>query len=133
MPVEEARNSREIRAQPVAHPPPSVPRPVTSNVNYFSTMAFPMTVGGPVLVSMGGGNPLMNSAHAQNLIVNTSSPMAVHYVPVLSMPPPSSAMADLNLNHQLPLEPSPLSLRLSLSSTQNQPSHSNGDSSVSVA
>lgn len=133
MPVEESKSNREVQAQPVAKPA-SLPPPVPSNTNYFSTMPFPMTVSGPIFVSMGGGNPSMNSAHAQNYLVNnTSSPMAVHYAPVLSVHPPSSAMADLNLN-QLPPRPSQLSLRLSLSNnTQNQSSYRNGDSSVSVA
>ncbi|XP_057780717.1 transcription factor MYB1R1-like [Salvia miltiorrhiza] len=133
MPMEEARNRQQIPAQPASAPPP-----MTSNVNAFSTMAFPM-INGPVLLSMQGGNPLENSAPCQNFLVNNSSAMFAHHrVPVLSTPP-SSAMAELKLNQRAPLEPSALSLRLSLSTGQNQPStrvissYKNGDSIVSVA
>lgn len=118
MPTEEARSCQEIAAQP--------PLPVTSNVNVFSAMPFPVTIG-PVLLSMQGGNPLENSGIGKDFRVNNPSAMLVHHVPVVSMPP-SSAMADLKFNQQVPPEASALSLRLSLSS-----SYRNGDSIVSVA
>lgn len=114
MPMEEARSCQEIVAQP--------PLPV----NVFSAMPFPVTIG-PVLLSMQGGNPLENSGIGQDFLVNNPLAMLVDHVPVLSRSP-SSAMADLNLNQQVPPEPSALSLRLSLSS-----SYRNGDSIVSVA
>ncbi|KAH6801254.1 Homeodomain-like superfamily protein [Perilla frutescens var. hirtella] len=142
MPMEEARNCLEIPAQPATHPA-SVPLPVTSNVNVFSAMSFPVTIN-PVLLSMQGGNQMENSAIGQNFLMsNNSSAMLIHHVPVLAMPS-SSAMADLNLSQQVPPEASALSLGLSLSTGQNQSltrdsafqvisSFKNGDRIVSVA
>lgn len=134
MPMEEARNCQRVPAQLVTQPA-SVPLPMTSNANVFSTMPFPMT-NGPVLLSMQGGNSMENSAIGQNFLVNSSSAMFVHRVP-----PPSSAMAEPNLDQQVSLEPSALSLRLSLSTGQKHSSttfkvissYQNGDSIVSVA
>nr|AKV71979.1 MYB-related protein [Rehmannia glutinosa] len=131
-PMEESRNNQDSPSQPTF-----APLPVTSNINGFSVMPFPMTVG-PVLLSMQGGHPVETSAYAQIDRVNNSSAMLVHQVPVVPMST-SSTMFDLNLNQQVMLEPSPLSLRLSLSSGQ-EPSSSqvissfkNGDNIISVA
>ncbi|KAG6412912.1 hypothetical protein SASPL_125607 [Salvia splendens] len=120
-PMEEARNQQQIPAKPVARPPP-----LTPNANVCSTMPlFPMT-NDPVLSSMQGRNhPLEN---CQNFL---SSATFVH--------PPSSAMAERNLNQQAPIESSPLCLRLSLSTGPNKSplpvmsGYKNRDSIVSVA
>ncbi|KAI3464022.1 hypothetical protein Pfo_020685 [Paulownia fortunei] len=141
MPVEEGRNHQGSPAQPIPQRN-SVPLPVTSNINGFSVVPFPVAVG-PVLLSMQGGNPMENSAFGQSARVSNSSAMLMHQVPVLPMPT-SSTMFDLNLNQQVPIETSPLSLRLSLSSGQDQSSTrdsafqvfsslKNGDSIISVA
>ncbi|KAG6391709.1 hypothetical protein SASPL_149467 [Salvia splendens] len=122
MPMKEARNRQQIPAQPVARPP-SVPRPLTSNANLFSTM------NGPVLLPMQGGNPSQN---CQDFLANNSSAMFVHR----RSPPPTSAMAELSLNQQVPPELSQLSLRLSLSTGSSfpvTPSYKKGDGIVSVA
>ncbi|PIN05704.1 hypothetical protein CDL12_21760 [Handroanthus impetiginosus] len=116
MPVEEGKNHQENQAQPALPPTASLPLPITSNVNGFSVVPFPVT-SGPVLFSMQGGNPMEIPAHVQN----NSSPMFVCPAPVLPMPTSSTAL-DLNSKQQIPTEPSPLSLRLSLSSGQDQPS-----------
>ncbi|KAL1531793.1 transcription factor MYB1R1-like [Salvia divinorum] len=127
MPMKEAGNRQRIPAQPVARPP-SVPRPLTANANAFPTMNDPV-----LLLPMQGGNPLQN---CQNFRANNSSAMFAHRL----SRPPTSAMAELSLNQQVPLEPSPLSLRLSLSTGQSQsssfpvkPRYRKGDGTVSVA
>ncbi|KAL0416949.1 UNVERIFIED_CONTAM: Transcription factor R1 [Sesamum latifolium] len=141
LPVEEGKNHQESAAQPVA-PPTTLPLPITSNVNGFSVVPFPVNVG-PVLFSVQNGNPMENSTLGQSNLPNNSSPMLVRPVPVVPMPA-SSTMVDLNLKQQAPIEPSPLSLRLSLSSGQDQPStrdsafqmlpsFKNGDSIITVA
>ncbi|KAI3454573.1 hypothetical protein Pfo_011236 [Paulownia fortunei] len=138
MPIEEGKNHQESPAQP----PTTLPLPITSNVNGFSVVPFPATVG-PVLFSIQGGNPMENSALGLSDLANNSSPMLLRPVPVPPMPA-SSTVVDLNLKHQVPIEPSPLSLRLSLSSGQDQPStrgsafqmipsFKNGDNIITVA
>lgn len=132
MPIEEAKNHQESAVQA----PNTVPMPITSNGNGFSVVQYPVAVA-PVMFSMQSGNPVENSAMSQTDVSNNSSPMLVRPVPC------SSTMVDLNLRHQVPVEPSPLSLRLSLSSGQVQPSaqasafqmmpgFKNGDSIISV-
>ncbi|KAK6148396.1 hypothetical protein DH2020_019308 [Rehmannia glutinosa] len=139
LPIEEGKNHQQSHAQPVL--PPTLPLPITSNVNGFSVV--PFTVG-PVLFSMQNGNPMENSGLRQNDLANNLSPMLVRPVPVPPMPT-SSSMVDLNLKQEMTIEPSQLSLRLSLSSGQDRqpstrgsafqmmPSLNNGDSFISVA
>ncbi|KAK4394596.1 Transcription factor R1 [Sesamum angolense] len=117
MPVEEGKNHQESAAQPVPTPT-TLPLPITSNVNGFSVVPFPVNVG-PVLFSVQNGNPMENSTLGQSDLPNNSSSILVRPVPVVPMP---SKMVDLNLKQRTPIEPSPLSLRLSLSSGQDQPS-----------
>ncbi|XP_011071772.1 transcription factor MYB1R1 [Sesamum indicum] len=141
MPVEEGKNHQESAAQSVA-PPTTLPLPITSNVNGFSVVPFPVNIG-PVLFSVQNGNPMENSTLGQSDLPNNSSSMLVRPVPIVPMPA-SSTMVDLNLKQQSPIEPSLLSLRLSLSSGQDQPStrdsafqmlpsFKNGDSIITVA
>ncbi|KAL2244010.1 UNVERIFIED_CONTAM: Transcription factor MYB1R1 [Sesamum indicum] len=141
MPVEEGKNHQESAAQSVA-PPTTLPLPITSNVNGFSVVPFPVNIG-PVLFSVQNGNPMENSTLGQSDLPNNSSSMLVRPVPIVPMPA-SSTMVDLNLKQQAPIEPSLLSLRLSLSSGQDQPStrdsafqmlpsFKNGDSIITVA
>ncbi|KAL0342776.1 UNVERIFIED_CONTAM: Transcription factor R1 [Sesamum calycinum] len=117
MPVEEGKNHQESAAQPVATPT-ALPLPITSNVNGFSVVPFPVNVG-PVLFSVQNGNTMENSTLGQSDLPNNSSFNLVRprcsYACFLKM-------VDLNLKQQAPIEPSPLSLRLSLSSGQDQPS-----------
>ncbi|XP_075497274.1 transcription factor MYB1R1-like [Primulina tabacum] len=55
MQTEDDGSHQERHAQPV--PPPTAPSvPLASNINGFSTVPFPITVG-PVMLSMQGGNP----------------------------------------------------------------------------
>ncbi|KAL3835140.1 hypothetical protein ACJIZ3_009876 [Penstemon smallii] len=124
MPIEEGSNHQEIPTQTVV-PPTTLPPPLTSNINGFSVVPF------PVLLSMQGGNPMENSVFSQSDGMNTSSPILVRPVHILPMPTSSQ---------QIPVETSNLSLRLSLSSGQDQSSSTrmsnfkNGDSStISVA
>ncbi|KAL2254000.1 UNVERIFIED_CONTAM: Transcription factor MYB1R1 [Sesamum indicum] len=139
LPMEEGKYQKDSSTPPALQPT-TMPLPVNSNINGFSVMPFPAT-GGPVLLPMQGVNPMENLI--QNDRVNNPSALLVHPVPILPMPT-SSTMVDLNLNHQVPLDPSPLSLRLSLSSGHDQSSRrdlsfqvfssfKNGDSIISVA
>ncbi|KAG6410315.1 hypothetical protein SASPL_128373 [Salvia splendens] len=126
-PMEEARNRQQILAKPVARP-----ASLKSNANVCSSSTmplFPMT-NGPVLSSMQGRNH--PSENCQNFM---SSATFVHRL----SQPPSSAMAERNLNQQAPIESLPLCLRLSLSTGPNQSplpvmsGYKNGDRIISVA
>ncbi|XP_073295749.1 transcription factor MYB1R1-like [Primulina huaijiensis] len=135
MQTEDDGSHQERPAQPV--PPPTAPSvPLASNINGFSTVPFPITVG-PVMLSMQSGNPMENPTSCHSDRVNKS--------PVMLQMQTSSTMVDLNLNQQVPFEPSPISLRLSLSSGQDLlltsddsafqviPGFKNGDTLITVA
>ncbi|XP_073123501.1 transcription factor MYB1R1-like [Henckelia pumila] len=113
MQIEEDGGHQEFPAQPVPPPPAALSVPLASNINGFSTVPFPITVG-PVMLSMQGGNPMGNPTPSQSDRVMNKSPAAMLQMPT------SSTMIDLNLNQHVPFERSPISLRLSLSSGQDQ-------------
>ncbi|KAM7468595.1 hypothetical protein LguiB_016157 [Lonicera macranthoides] len=111
---------------------------------------FPVSVF-PAMLPVTGGNSIENLTLGQSNQVK-NSPNLIRPVPVLPVPP-SSKMADLNLNHTTPTESMPLSLKLSAplpssSSDQKSPAarrtsgfqgmsasfnSSSGDSIISVA
>lgn len=129
----------------LGHPPPQ-----RSNLGMFPvSSSFPMTLA-PVVLPITAENSVESLAldsgnQVKKPIAKPIRPIPLH--PLL--PPPSSKMADLNLNKST-LEPLPLSLKLStpssLSSDEQSPSASppqqltspfqamsNGDSIISVA
>lgn len=129
---------------------PVLPHPPVQpcNLGIFPVSNFPMTLA-PVVLPISPENSAEsialesgNQAKTPPLITKPIRPIPLH--PVL--PPPSSKMADLNLNNSF-VEPLPLSLKLSTPSSEEEQSPpppqqqhpsafqamSNGDSIISVA
>ncbi|KAL3819333.1 hypothetical protein ACJIZ3_005238 [Penstemon smallii] len=142
MPIEEGRNIHKKSSVKPVTPPPTLPPPVTSNINGFSVVPFHVNVA-PVLIS---GYSTENSVLGQSDLMNNSPALLVHpvHIPVLPIPTSSQMVMDLNSYQDVPNEPSSLSLRLSLSSGHDhspsrdsafhgKQSFKNGDSIISVA
>ncbi|KAK4485716.1 hypothetical protein RD792_008362 [Penstemon davidsonii] len=145
MPIEEGRNNHKKSSVKPVTPPTTLPPPVTSNINGFSVVPFPVNAA-PVLISMQSGYSMENSVLGQSDLMNNSPTMLVNpvHIPVLPLPTSSQMVMDLNSYQHVPNEPSSLSLRLSLSTGHDhsssrdsafhgKQSFKNEDSIISVA
>jgi len=130
--------------QETAPVPKPLPR-LSHSLGGFPPSTFPVTLA-PVVVPLGGENPAENLSLGPNSHMRTSS-KPIRPKPILPVPP-SSKMAELNLNQKTSAELLPLSLKLSSSSSDEQSSpstrpsafqampgnfSSGGDSIISVA
>lgn len=126
-----------------------VPKPqprLSHSLGGFPSSSFPVTLA-PAVVPLAGENPVL-----ENLSLGPNSQMRTSSKPIRPKPilpvPPSSKMAELNLNQTTPAELLPLSLKLSPASSDEQSSpstrpsafqamsgnfSSGGDSIISVA
>ncbi|KAJ4973810.1 hypothetical protein NE237_006984 [Protea cynaroides] len=93
-------------------------------VNYnlgFPVPAYQMSLSPPTVQASSGSN-INDTPMMENLTLGqgdtASSTKLVRPIPVVPVPP-SSRMADLNLNQKSPMDPSPLSLKLSTSPDQH--------------
>lgn len=105
--------------QEISSQPPTTQQSITINSEKFPMPKFPVSIT-PVVVPITAENPIENLSLGQ---VNqlTNSPKPIRPIPILPIPP-SSKMANLNLNKTTgPVEPPSLSLNLSISSQSPPP------------
>jgi hypothetical protein len=125
-----------------------VPKPqprLSHSLGGFPSSTFPLTLA-PMAVPLSGENPVEILSLGPNSHIRTSS-KPIRPKPILPVPP-SSKMAELNLNQTTPAELLPLALKLSPASSDEQPPpstrpsafqampgnfSSGGDSIISVA
>ncbi|XP_022775561.1 transcription factor MYB1R1 [Durio zibethinus] len=99
----------------------SLPLPLTQSqpqMSGFPMSTFPVTLSPVVLPVTGENNSMENLTLGPSPKAKTS-PKLIRPIPILPVPP-SSKMADLNLNQKTQVDPLPLSLKLSTPSADEQ-------------
>lgn len=138
-------SSMEEEQETVALPLPP-PLHLTNNLGGFPMSTFPVSIS-PLVLPGTGDNSVDNLSLGSSSSKLQISPKPIRPIPIIPVPP-SSKMADLNLNQKSPTkDPLPLSLKLSVPSSEEQSptasttTHSSsafqalsgGDSIISVA
>lgn len=124
----------EDHQETLAHPPPTTQQQqqqqsnkLSKNVEKYPMSSFPVATITPLVVPIRSENPMENLTLGQVNQLN-NSPKPIRPIPILPVPP-SSKMANLNLNKTTALEPPSLSLNLSISSrSPNQEAPANQQS-----
>lgn len=120
----------EDHQETLAHPPPTTQQQsnnLSKNVEKYPMSSFPVATITPLVVPIRSENPMENLTLGQVNQLN-NSPKPIRPIPILPVPP-SSKMANLNLNKTTTLEPPSLSLNLSISSrSPNQEAPANQQS-----
>ncbi|KAF2325383.1 hypothetical protein GH714_027298 [Hevea brasiliensis] len=99
---------------------PLPPQPHFSNTLVgFPMSTFPVSLS-PAVLEVAGDNTMENLSLGSSNAKLKTSPKLIRPIPIIPVPP-SSKMADLNLNQNSPtIEPVPLSLKLSTPSSEEQ-------------
>lgn len=139
----------QVHQETVPIVPPKPQTHLSHNLGGFPVSIFPVTLT-PAVVPLAGENIMENLTLGPNSHVRKSTTKPIRPIPIIPVPP-SSKMADLNLNQKAHADPMHLSLKLSTASSssdeQSSPvSHSSafqamsggnfngsGDSIISVA
>ncbi|OMO57257.1 hypothetical protein CCACVL1_25872 [Corchorus capsularis] len=116
----------QVQQENVLAPPPlPLPQPHAKMNGGFPMATFPVSLSNPVVLPVNGESS--NSMEMENLTLGTNpkasmSPKLIRPIPIFPIPP-SSKMADLNLNQKTQVvDPLPLTLKLSTPSTEEQSS-----------
>ncbi|XVE84965.1 hypothetical protein DITRI_Ditri17bG0054200 [Diplodiscus trichospermus] len=106
----------------------SLPLP-QPQMNGFPMSTFPVTLSPVALPLSGTNNSMEDLTMGSSPKAKPSTPKLIRLIPILPVPP-SSKMADLNLNQNTHVDPLPLSLKLSTPSSADEQSKAAAHSST---